>query len=452
LKDQPLLFLKANTISDAINTRSCLFAALLMLLAALPACTLFETGSAPQRDLPAAASGLQNLFNPSSQLIASVEVHSIIIHKRETPVSAPFLELGSDDQLRLRFETIGSESRQFRVTFTHHNPDWSRSPLPPEMFLEGFATQNISGGELSTPCRPCYRRFTFDFPGRDFGFRFSGNYMIRIEDAVTGNLMFTMPFFVHENQGSIRSSVETTITPRRDLRIAHRPVSRYAYPDIVDQPQFDLEFYYVQNRFWGRAVQADELDFSSPAEARFETGNRGHFIGDYEFRYLDLTTLSQTNPQIYSFDPTEIPPLVILIDDPEGFSPIAAPSGAGRTGRPDTGLNTEYANVIFRFAPAEELPAHDAIYVTGDFNNWTIQPGKRMQYLDDIGRWQGSAMIKQGLYHYKFVKVDDYRVLDLEFDDLFRNTRQEYHAFVYMRDPVRNIYRLLQMNHFFAGP
>jgi hypothetical protein len=423
-----------------------------IVLFTVTGCGLFETGNAPGRGVSPSPSGIQNLFNPTTQLIAGNEVHSIQLHPVENHLSAPFLALGTDDELRLRFDTLGSDSRQFRVSFTHHNPDWSRSPLPPEMFLRGFHTQVISGGDLSANCRPCYRRFTFDFPNRDFSFRFSGNYMIRIEDADTGNLLFTMPFFIYENRGTVRSTVETSLAPRHDLRITHRTVSRYIYPDFVEQPRFDLEFYYFQNRFWGRAVRADELDFSSPNEARFETGSRRSFIGDYEFRFLDLSVLSQTNRQIYSFDPSEVPPLVILTDDPEGFSPIAAPAGAGRTGRPESALTSEYANVHFRFDPADEIDSDAALYVTGDFNNWTIQPGMRMQYLDDIGRWQGSAIIKQGQYHYKFVKIEENRMNDLAFDDLFRNTRQEYHALVYMRDPTRNIYRLLQMNHFFAGP
>lgn len=423
----------------------------MLALFTISGCGLFDTGSVPHRDTYTSPSGIQNLFNPPSQLIAGEDVHSIHLHPIENPLSSPFLELGSDDKLRLAFEMLGSDSRQFRVSFTHHNPDWSRSPLPPEVFITGFQTQTISGGDLSTNCRPCYRRFTFDLPNRDFDFRFSGNYMIRVEDSDSGNLMFTMPFFIYENRGTIRSSVETTLAPRHNLRITHRTVSRYVYPDFIEYPRFDLKFYYVQNRFWGRALEADELDFSSPVEAGFETRSRRSFIGDYEFRFLDLSVLSQTNPQIYSYDPTEIPPLVILIDDPEGFSLIALPAGAGRTGRPETSLTAEYANVHFRFDPAEEIGTDAAIYVTGDFNNWAIHPGMRMQYLEDIRRWQGSAVIKQGQYHYKFVKLQDNRVNDLAFDDLFRNTRQEYHALVYFRDPTRNIYRLLQMNHFFAG-
>jgi len=54
------------------------------------------------------------------------------------------------------------------------------------------------------------------------------------------------------------------------------------------------------------------------------------------------------------------------------------------------------------------------------------------------------------LYNYKYILMENGAIDDLYFDDLFLRTPQEYHALVYMRDPQRFYYRLLQVNHFFS--
>jgi len=416
----------------------------------LSGCTLFEKSAEYTRE-PPEVTGLENIFNPPNQLFLSEYVFSPQLFIKENVNTAPIIRLNSDQQLQLRFETLGLDSRQFRISFSHHNPDWSRSPLPPERFIDGFYMLTLSGGQLSRDRQPGYRQFIYNFPNRDFSFRHSGNYMIRIEDTDTGNLLFTMPFYVYENEGVIRSSVDRQLTPRQDLRTRHYPISRFEPPYFLDQPQFDLQFYYVQNRFWGRAERSNELDFSALDHVQFEMRRESSFVGDYEFRWLSLDRISQQVEQVAEVDLTTDIPVVILNDDSEGFSNQPPRNINARTGFPDPGLDARYANVFFRLDHEQEIPPGAEIHVVGDFNNWTIHSGSKMNYLSDIDRWQGSAVIKTGSYHYKYVLIDNNRIDDLAFDSRFTFTPQEYHAFVYMRDQTRQSYRLLQVNHFFSN-
>jgi hypothetical protein len=275
--------------------------------------------------------------------------------------------------------------------------------------------------------------------------------MLRIEDQDTGFLVFSLPFFVMENHGSIRSSVEKQTTPRRDLRISHRPASRYLLPDFVDQPRFDLEFYYVQNQFWGRSRQATELDFSGPDEVHFELDRNRPFTGDYEFLELSLDDLTQNNPQVLEARPNEVPTRLTLFDDVSGFASSGRLLTFGRFGNPDMNLSSDYANVIFNFDAGPETGPETEIYVVGDFNNWSIRSRNKLEFNPDTNRWQNSTIIKKGLYHYKYVLMENEKINDLYFDDLFSRTPQEYHAFVYMRDSRQFYYRLLQVNYFFSG-
>lgn len=424
----------------------CLFC---FFLAAGAGCKLSESSDGIRR--AAAGPGPAGMFNVPGQIFNTGQVHSIQFFRKGNPESPPMLSLTGPGQLRLQFETLQFDSRQFRVSFSHHNPDWSRSSLPPEFFSDGIPTRFITGGQPSRNQRPYYRQFTFDFPGEGFSFTRSGNYMLRVEDQDNGHVLFTLPFFVYENEGAVVSRTEEITAPRQNLRITHQPSGRYRLPDFVEQPQFDLEFYFVQNRFWGRSRQADELDFSDENESGFILSRENSFTGDYEFLALPLGELSQSNPKILDVDLGSIPPEITLRDDAQGFSASGNAAGYGPFGRPDMDLAAQYANVIFNFQPDAQIPENGEIYLVGDFNNWSIQSANRLSYNTGAGRWQTEALIKQGGYRYKYVLFEDNQIQDLYFDDRFSRSRQEYHAFVYMRDTQRFYYRLLQVHQFYAG-
>lgn len=382
-------------------------------------------------------------------MVSSDIVSSIQLHRSGNPGSPAILELGSRQQLQLRFEILGFESNQFNIRFTHHNADWTRSSLPPEFYMDGFYNTDLDAGRVSRTQRPRYRQYSFRFPNDQLTFTKSGNYMLRVEDKDTGYTVFTIPFFVYENEGSITSRMER-IGTRRDLRRTHRPISTFSLPDFVEQPQFDLEFYFVQNQFWGRSRKAGELDFSAPSEVQFELHSNRSFIGDYEFLRLNMNEISQTNPQIFGVNPDEIPPEVTLVDDVQGFSSTGPLQQANRFGLPDMSLDAEYANVQFIFDPDIDPASDSEIYLVGDFNNWAIRSSNKLSYNENMDRWLTNSIIKQGSYNYKYVLFEDGEIDDLFFDDLFARGRQEYHAFVYMKDSQQFFDRLLQVNQFFA--
>lgn len=414
----------------------------------LNGCKLFESDTSRLNSIPE-IQGPENLFNIPGQFISNEEIKSLQLHRSGRPGSAAIIELGSRQKLTLSFELLEFDSRQFNIRFTHHNADWNRSSLPPEFFMDGFYDINVDAGSVSRSQRPQYRQYVFDFPNDQFRFTKSGNYMLHLEDKDSGFTVLTLPFFIYENEGSVVSSVEEVGT-RRNLRRTHRPVSRYDLPEMIEQPQFDLKFYFTQNQFWGRSRRANELDFSNPGEVQFEVKNTQAFIGDYEFLQLRLRELSQTNPQVFEVEPDKNPPKVILKDDTRGFSSTGPLSGSNRFGLPNLGLQADYADVKFIFDAGKNVPSESEIYLVGDFNNWAIQSQNRLEYQPDIDRLSVNTILKEGAYNYKYVLVTEEEIDDLFFDDLFTSGRQEYHAMVYMNDSQQFYDRLLQINHFFA--
>ncbi|HLR90076.1 MAG TPA: type IX secretion system plug protein domain-containing protein [Balneolaceae bacterium] len=398
-------------------------------------------------DQPSGRNGTTGYFNTPVQMVNSRDVHSIQLERKGVPGSLPAIELSSDEQLELSFDLIGFESRTLFAEFVHHTKDWTPSLLSTDFYIDGLQRIYLPFGRVSAAFRPSYRSYSYSFPDEQFRFTRSGNYLLRITDQESGMLLFSLPFYVYENEGSLTGSTERIRSGIRDL---HRPVGKYHLPDFITQPSFDLHFHFIQNRFIGKGVNQPLTDFSDEHLVYVETPPRGVFIGDYEFMKLNLTPLSISNHQIRSFDPVSAPMQAILTVDTESFNRTGDKASPGSYGSPLRNPDTPYVDVTFTLeADIEE--ESDEIYLVGDFTNWSIRNENRLYLSEETGLWQTRAVIKEGQYDYKYILVRDQQPDDLYFDALFTPSVQEYLMLVYMRDHREFYDRLMQYGQFLSN-
>ena len=427
------------------------FTPLLILLLFAGSCSLGDELRQPYGSIPdpiPLTLPVDHSFQPLVEKTYSDQVYSIEWRRNGRSGDLPVIRLKSNDVLELRFDLMEFESRDLRARFYHYNPDWTPSNQPDTFFMEGYPLQNIPVGAVSRSLRPSYRSYMFQFPNPDLKFRLSGNYKLSVEDGVTGEILFTKVFFVMENVGEVVSSVEKRMSRDDQLRRRDYPVSRYLLPDDLENPQFNLKFFYVQNGFWGQMEEAMELDFSMEDEVQFEMRQEQPFVGDMEFLRLPLSDVTIQSALLAEVDPSSEPPKVALFDDVQGFSAPISRESPSRVSKIRNHPDARYAEVFFRFDPKEDVPPWSAVYLTGGFSNWQLQERHRMKYDASSDRWEGSAIMKEGVYAYKYVLVEGGRMNDTALDDLFSRTQQEYHALVYFRDPDRFYYRLLQVHSF----
>lgn len=436
------------------NLRLRLFSAYFFIIFVIfiQACSMLQTGDAEKRYAGDQSNVPKNLFNVSGQIITDDQIKSIQLYKNNTPDSPPFIELNSNDKLQLRFDYLDFSSKQFVVTFSHHNIDWSVSSLAPGEITDGLRRIYLDSGRPNDGKRPLYRNYSAVFPNDQFSFLKSGNYMIRVEDADTGFLVMALPFFIYENEGNIKSSVEFLPSPRRDLRSLHRPVNNYTIPGFVEQPLFNLSFRITQNRFWSRSKIPSETDFSAPESVTFEMEPANAFTADYYFYTLSTKNISLENSRVLDFFPEDVPPRVVLRDDVVNTAHFTNQNTPfSLFGLPETDIDAGYMELVFSLA-AENIPGDDPqIYLVGDFTGWAIQSENRLIYNAETERWQTTATVKEGTYKYKYVLMDSKGVNDLFYDPLFERTKQEYQVFVYVQDKNQFYDRLLQVNTIIAG-
>ncbi len=422
----------------------------IVLVFLIQSCNSLQSGNQKSNQQDKQKNTPQNLFNVSGQLIADDQISSVQLYKNNNHESPPIIELNSSDRLQLRFDYLDFSSKQFVVTFSHHNIDWSVSSLSPNNITDGLRRVYLDTGQPNSGNRPLYRSYSSPFPNDDISFLKSGNYMVRVTDADSGFLVMAIPFFVYENEGSLESYVEIFQTPRQNLRSLHLTANRYSIPEFVEQPMFNLSFRIAQNRFWGRAKKPAYTDFSRPESVTFEMERNNAFIADYYFYPLFTRDISLENPRVINFFPAEVPTRVLLRDDAvntANFQNKPLPESA--FGLPENDEDAEYMNIVFSLG-ADTKPEFP-IFLVGDFTGWAIRSENRLTYDKETERWQTSVLIKEGDYKYKYVSMNNGKIDDLSYDPLFERTKQEYQVFVYLQDKDEFYDRLLQVNTVIEG-
>ncbi len=84
--------------------------------------------------------------------------------------------------------------------------------------------------------------------------------------------------------------------------------------------------------------------------------------------------------------------------------------------------------------PFEELLGLDEVYIFGKFNNYALTDGNRMTYNENNGLMEGTLLLKQGFYNYKYVIKREDAVVELNtICGNFHFTENSYLILVYYR-------------------
>ena len=384
-------------------------------------------------------------FTVPGQTLPGESVRSIQLFNG-SPGQAPIIELGTSQSLTLNFDDLNFESDMFRVEITHHNADWSDSGLLPNFYLQGFHSDFFGEGRKARPQNPQYLSYSYTFPNQQMKITRSGNYLLHVYRQHNSQKLFSIPFLVHENEGSSEITIEELFNQDSRYLRHHQTFANYRYEDNSIIPQSDLSVYFVQNQFWGKAMKADRVDFSEQYNARLYLSRDNAFIGAYEFFDLGLGNIDQYSSQIVDYELGFSIPSVTLERDVVNLELAPRQRASRLTSTPSRSAEARYALVDFQLEiPENEIPFGD-IYIIGSFNMWGINPANKMAFNPNTGLFTGQAIIKEGQYAYKYVVLQSNVIDDTILDASFASTRHEYHALVYLRDMNFQVDRLVSVS------
>ncbi|MEL7363807.1 MAG: hypothetical protein AAFN13_17150, partial [Bacteroidota bacterium] len=126
------------------------------------------------------------------------------------------------------------------------------------------------------------------------------------------------------------------------------------------------------------------------------------------------------------------------LDAPLSGQPLVADAVFGV---PEPATQAEYVQATFSYVPDGERRLRGPVILSGAFNGWLIDPANELSWVPSEGRYEGTFLLKQGRYLYRYVVEDP-----LERERLRREiglVPSLYTALVYVRDFTRNTDRLI---------
>ena len=426
---------------------------LLLMVAVLMGCAgVDEAGNndrPPPRDLNAARQeGRLGLIAPTR------EVRTIQLYRTGDERRLPILPLGSGATLTLAFDVMDIRGRPLSVYFYHANRSWRRDLTPAE-YLTSFQRDDLIDYQPSRATTVDYTHYTYQFPNNSIDFRISGNYILRVtEQGMEDDVLFERAFFVSEQATSVELGLDNVLTGVSSYP-SIQPLAQFTPPPSIQANVFDYNVCFMRNGQIAEARCADRPMLAQQPALQFFLQPEASFAPEVADYVVDIGSV-RVGGRIENTDLTQSPYLVVLEPDyarfaGTGLEPLLngqAVVNAAVRDFPDPEVSGEYVNVRFAYVPPEERPLAGDIIVTGGFNGWRVEPANRLEWVPGAGRYEGTVLMKQGQYEYRYL-VSDQRVqraltgASPRLDNL-------YTVFVYYNDIRLQTDRLIAVNGIFS--
>lgn len=374
-------------------------------------------------------------------------VRTVQLYRSGDEGSLPVVGLGSGQTLTLEFDVLGDYGEPFSAYFYHADRRWRRDLLPTE-YLRRFVSDDLRDYEPSMGTEVRYVHYTYDFPNPSIEFLRSGNYILRVtEPGDEAAVLFERAFFVSEQ------SAEVDFAVRSGTGSYFQPLARLRPPAGLDSPTYDYTVCFARDGRFERTRCAAEptliggslFEFLLPRPAAF--GPEGPLFD------LDLSVL-QAGPQVVGVDLSASPYVVTLAPDQARFGsdlfddvltgqPLV--SSVVRDAASDADIAAEYVEARFTYVPEDERPLAGPVLVTGSFNGWALDPANALAWVPDRRRYEGSVLVKQGRYAYRYW-VDDPAERERIARTVELGRPSLYTSLVYVYDPAFNTDRLLAVS------
>lgn len=378
---------------------------------------------------------------------------TVLLHRRGDQLSAPFLRLGSTDQLRLSFDDMSNETFLFKYTLIHCDNEWNTSYLEPFEYLDSFLEDQIEDYEFSFNAIPGYIHYDLIFPNPNIRIKLSGNYILKVylNDDSDENVIFTRRFYVIEPHVRIDVSIPYYPKKLEYTRLKQQIDLNIFTTDLFNaEPMKRINVSIQQNGRWDNmktglkptSITSNALSYDYPYGIVFDGAN--------EFRNFNMESYWYKSMYIKQ-----------IISEADGYSVILHTGYSRETkqyetlgdinGRrvikarkdQNTSIEGEYAWVHFWL----KVPQFDDadVYILGELNEWHLNEKSLMRYDRQLRTYHGQIYLKQGFYDYMYVvlpkgkKEGDVTLIEGDHWE----TRNDYTIYVYYREIVPEYDRLV---------
>ena len=388
-------------------------------------------------------------------------IKTVILERAETAMSFPYLILGSEDKLRLSFDLLEEDIRDYSYKIIHCTPKWTPSVLSENDYIDGFYTDMLSDYKHSLNTLQPYWHYQLEFPNAQMKPLISGNYLMEVfENSNPDSIILSRRFYVTEQRIEFKTNIHrsTLIENRNSHQETDFTIFLRGLP--VSNPYSDLEVLVMQNKDPNFVIKNLRPVIANGESVDYNYDDINSIEGGTEYRNFDIRTTRFQTQFIERFftDSTsglthvQLKPEIrrntmryVTENDLNGDYLIKIYEGR------DAHLEGDYVWVHFRLKSVEDftdLP----VYLEGRFTEYGIRQLFRMEYNHETGCFEKSLLLKQGYYNYRYITAGkDGNCSQLETEGSHYETNNDYYFFAWWKEPGKRYERLIGIYQTTAG-
>lgn len=384
-------------------------------------------------------------------------IKTVRLYDESYELSQPSLILGSGQNLKLSFDDLDTDLKNYNYTIVHCNAYWQPSDLRPTEFIDGFQENYFSDYKYSFNTLQRYVHYNAYVPGNNMKITKSGNYIVKVYlDSNQEKLVLTKRFVVFENKISIKAKVTpSNITAERYYRQEVDFTINYDNYTI-NNPYSDLIVVITQNNRWDNAKTALKPSFIQDNNMVYNYNDNNVFDGDNEYRSVDIKSIRYHAQNIadITYDKAAGYNVYLSPDEKRAFkrysymADINGNYAVKIQEGDDSEVEADYCYVNFFLSNAEVFTDGN-LYVLGAYNGWQFGKENLMVYNEKRFGYEAKIYLKQGYYNYEygFVKDGDKSADNSVIEGMHSETENDYTIYVYHRTPGIFYDKLIGITH-----
>lgn len=353
------------------------------------------------------------------------------------------VDIGSTS-VTIEFDLLCSVAPAVYVRFMHCTANWEEEQ---NAFLNDATLRTTLVDWTLAPSRARYwsHRGSLQVPNDQVQFRFSGNWVAKVYDIGTDELLGETRFFVVE---PLANSYMNFMTDFYDTKFK---VSGFALTieNVVTDPSATLidgfmhtSALYRNNRYREPIVVSNQIDDGrNSSEIRTWIGGMAQgskffraerIPSQNEYRVLDMTFVAQ-------FPSTGQPVRLPLTDLRRNGNFMAYGDDGAMITSNISSVDDDYVPIEFLLDP-QGPPSESDVFVLGSFNHFRPDPSWQMYYDEELRLYRVRNWVRRARHNYLYatgkLNIDDNSIADLSFEEWEGNSsaaNQSFLAFTYYR-------------------
>jgi hypothetical protein len=387
-------------------------------------------------------------------------IRTVQLQREDFEFTAPVIRLGTEEKLKLTFDDLDGEPKNYRFTIIHCDAAWNPTErLLQSEYIRGFFDDNINNYQYSRNTLQKYIHYELVFPTENIKPTKSGNYLLKVFiDYDPNNVIITRRFMVLDERVKILPDIHHASL-----------INEYNYKQEIDftiqitgytitNPYQDLKVVILQNDRWDNAITKLKPTYLKDNELVYDYDHDNVFSGGNEFRNFDIKSLRWNSEFVQSITFDSLYYHVYLFPDKprNTFRYFANRDINGKykiyrqeSSPGSSNIEAEYVYVHFSLLMDKPIE-NGSIYIFGELTGWKYSNEYKLLYNKKYQCYETMLYLKQGYYNYEYIYLKDDEKLGDEtlIEGQHYETENDYVIYVYHKPINSNYDQLIGMKRF----